>query len=449
MGADLGIRVQKGVRWVALAALILAVPHQGEAAGCAGPSFGAATFGVGKAPQAAAVGDANGDGHLDLAVANSGDNTAAVLNGCGTTPMATLTPTSPPSTTATPTGNPCVGDCDGSGDVSINELISLVTIALGNAQSSACPHGVPSGAEVDIALIIQAVNNALNGTVSGSCSFTSTLSFTPTVTPTRTATSTPTATLPPATSLSAGDAALVAFTTKGTQNDQFAFILLKPVGAQTEINISDENWDGTEFGTSDGAMITWVSDKPYPAGTLVQVLNTSDGSDVSTHSYAVNIYSEGQTFTNVTGPGSQTGSYAFDPASPIQVTTVANTGGGLTGWSMGDQFFLFQGPANLAETAAGVTFISALTYDTAWLTGTPTPTLAIGADTYLPSGLTNGINAMALTVSVGNGGVYNCAVTSDTPANLSAALNNPANWSLAPSWRDLPLPALSCAISVQ
>jgi hypothetical protein len=57
----------------------------------------------------------------------------------------------------------CVGDCDAGGSVSINEIITLVNIALGNAQPSVCPHGVSSGAAVDIALIIQAVNAALGG----------------------------------------------------------------------------------------------------------------------------------------------------------------------------------------------------------------------------------------------------------------------------------------------
>ena len=47
--------------------------------------------------------------------------------------------------------------------MTIDELITLVNIALGTAQASACPHGVPSGADVDVALIIQAVNVALNG----------------------------------------------------------------------------------------------------------------------------------------------------------------------------------------------------------------------------------------------------------------------------------------------
>jgi hypothetical protein len=56
-----------------------------------------------------------------------------------------------------------VGDCNDDGQVAIDELITLVNIALGNAQPSTCPYGVPSGAEVNVALIIQAVNAALNG----------------------------------------------------------------------------------------------------------------------------------------------------------------------------------------------------------------------------------------------------------------------------------------------
>jgi hypothetical protein len=60
-----------------------------------------------------------------------------------------------------PTPNLCVGDCDGSGDVTVNEIITLVNVALGSANASACPNGIPSGGSVDIALIIQAVNHAL------------------------------------------------------------------------------------------------------------------------------------------------------------------------------------------------------------------------------------------------------------------------------------------------
>ena len=58
----------------------------------------------------------------------------------------------------------CVGDCSGTATVAIDDLVTLVNIALGTAQPSACPNGgLPLGGEVDVAVIIQAVNNALNG----------------------------------------------------------------------------------------------------------------------------------------------------------------------------------------------------------------------------------------------------------------------------------------------
>jgi photosystem II stability/assembly factor-like uncharacterized protein len=60
----------------------------------------------------------------------------------------------------------CSGDCSGSDRVAISDLITLVNMALGDAQA-ACPNGVPSGADVTVALIIQAVNNALNGCEAG------------------------------------------------------------------------------------------------------------------------------------------------------------------------------------------------------------------------------------------------------------------------------------------
>jgi len=56
----------------------------------------------------------------------------------------------------------CIGDCGGTHTVAVNDIITLVDIALGTAQPSACASGVPSGADVTVAVIVQAVNNALN-----------------------------------------------------------------------------------------------------------------------------------------------------------------------------------------------------------------------------------------------------------------------------------------------
>jgi len=71
------------------------------------------------------------------------------------TAVATETPTAPAGI--------CMGNCNGDNAVTINELITLVGIALGQREPSACPDGIPAGASVNIALLVRAVGNALNG----------------------------------------------------------------------------------------------------------------------------------------------------------------------------------------------------------------------------------------------------------------------------------------------
>jgi len=85
--------------------------------------------------------------------------------------LPTSTPSVRPTTTRgsenspTPTSVPggCTGDCNANSNVAINEIITLVRIALGTAQPSACATGIPAGAKVNVALIIRAVRNALDG----------------------------------------------------------------------------------------------------------------------------------------------------------------------------------------------------------------------------------------------------------------------------------------------
>jgi hypothetical protein len=59
----------------------------------------------------------------------------------------------------------CVGDCNGDGAVTIDEIITMVNIALGNLPLSACPNNAETcvGGEVCINSIVEAVNNALFG----------------------------------------------------------------------------------------------------------------------------------------------------------------------------------------------------------------------------------------------------------------------------------------------
>ena len=71
----------------------------------------------------------------------------------GATP--TPTPTPPPGT--------CVGDCGGDGQVTINDLILGVNIALGLLPVSDCPAFANMQDMVTITQLTQGVNNALNG----------------------------------------------------------------------------------------------------------------------------------------------------------------------------------------------------------------------------------------------------------------------------------------------
>jgi Tol biopolymer transport system component len=83
------------------------------------------------------------------------------------TVTATITPTSGPA-------GPCVGDCTGNGEVTIDELIKMVNIALGIAPlcgSNGCLAGdAVCDCEITVDDIIDAVNNSLNGcTTFGDC----------------------------------------------------------------------------------------------------------------------------------------------------------------------------------------------------------------------------------------------------------------------------------------
>lgn len=100
----------------------------------------------------------------------SASNTCAPECGCPTlTPVATATPTLYLGGTATPTAptpvqSSCVGDCDGGGRVTVNEIVTMVNIALGNRPLSACmPADADGSGTVKINEIIAAVNKALSG----------------------------------------------------------------------------------------------------------------------------------------------------------------------------------------------------------------------------------------------------------------------------------------------
>ena len=74
--------------------------------------------------------------------------------------------TAVPMTVATVVVSACIGDCDGSGEVTVNELITMVNIALDAAPLAACTAGDSDGSgDITIDEIIAAVNTALDGCV--------------------------------------------------------------------------------------------------------------------------------------------------------------------------------------------------------------------------------------------------------------------------------------------
>jgi YVTN family beta-propeller protein len=95
---------------------------------------------------------------------------AQVPGGCGAadtpTPTPTRTPTPTPTRTPTPspTPLPCAGDCDGSRTVSVDELVSAVTIALGDAAVDLCAPADGDGDQlVTVDDLVTAVRMALDG----------------------------------------------------------------------------------------------------------------------------------------------------------------------------------------------------------------------------------------------------------------------------------------------
>ena len=82
------------------------------------------------------------------------------------TPMPSETPTETPTPTLTPSPTviPCAGDCDGSGEVTVDELLILVNIALGTAPLPACGGADTDGSgAIEVTEILAAVNNAILG----------------------------------------------------------------------------------------------------------------------------------------------------------------------------------------------------------------------------------------------------------------------------------------------
>ncbi len=162
---------------------VMAVPDGSVQFFSAGTMVLAGTFDVGENGFAAAsyrtgqpVPDISGASFNPALVSEIDDLLPECEFGTGPTPTPTITlsPTiTPTPTPVTPSPTPtetappppaCLGDCDGDGQVTVDEIVTLVNIALGSASIDACRNGdVDGGGEITVDEIVAALNFALDG----------------------------------------------------------------------------------------------------------------------------------------------------------------------------------------------------------------------------------------------------------------------------------------------
>jgi len=89
-------------------------------------------------------------------------NNAGEIGRLSETPVPDATST--PTPTVTPRDGGCAGDCDASGQVTVDEIVLLVNIALGNADISGCGAGdMNQDGHITVDEVLAAVEKALGG----------------------------------------------------------------------------------------------------------------------------------------------------------------------------------------------------------------------------------------------------------------------------------------------
>jgi|GEM_PF-2210160 len=184
--------------------------------------------------------------------------------------------------------------------------------------------------------------------------------------------------------LSPGDIAITAYSADNP--DEFSFVLLANVISGTEISFTDLPWDSAtmQFATNTEGYFTWKATTNFPAGTLINVVAPNSAGDDYESDYGI-----------VSAP----------------------SGSAMLLSATGDQILAFQG------TIASPIFIFALNYGANdWMTGVQTLN---SNKSYLPSGLTNGVNA--LYVGDFDNGYYD-SDSINIKAFLLSSIVDSANW---------------------
>lgn len=184
--------------------------------------------------------------------------------------------------------------------------------------------------------------------------------------------------------LSAGDIAVIAYNTDG--EDNFAWVALTDIAANTTINFTDSSWQATAFRTTEhldaGGPLTWTNTATLSAGSVVSF----NGNVAQTWSI-----------------GSGNGATAF-----LSLST------------SGDQIFAFQGSKTSPDLVYGLQF--------AHSTGIiASPTVSNSTNTTnVPDALSEVGGTMFNVGNFDNG--YYVGTTTGSKAELLSAIADQANW---------------------
>lgn len=237
-----------------------------------------------------------------------------------------------------------------------------------------------------------------------------------TVTPGVSPTWTPIATATPyapggGTVLAAGDVAFVGLAGRGsTFADQWAVVLLADIDQGTELTFTDDNWNNSSGAvTTTENIVRWVADEFYPAGDVIQFLNSNP--------YQANVYKNDGTVTLDTGNGGN-GHGFISSVAPDGSLSAGGSSFGLD--KGGDNLFVIQGTVNSPK------FITGVTFKKNWGNSTVGD---LPNGTHGENALTAGTNALYLRTDGGGDASFGYFDPSTQNGNSSTVINTYGNWS--------------------
>lgn len=210
------------------------------------------------------------------------------------------------------------------------------------------------------------------------------------------------------TTLGLGDIAFTGYNSDAP--DEFRFVLLKDINAGTRITFTENGWFSAGGFRGGERTIEYEFCRPYKCG---------------------------DEFSATSSSGSQSG--LNDDGGKDAAAVISGSFPQLA--ASGDQIFAYQGTA--PTTGGASNWIAAIQMNGAWNTD------ATSSETSAqPSAFTDGVNSISISPEVQNAS-YDCSITTNSPANLRAAVNTASNWTTSNSRISLSYCSFTCGSCVE